>query len=794
MTVSTTERRVGYIGDGITDTFTVPFPFSQKDALSVIRTIGSSSTMLVLNADYAVTGEGDPAGGLITLAAPLTGAARLTIKRETPQTQETDYTPNDPFPAESHEQALDKLTLITQELADDLTRAPLVPEDDAQVGSMALPNVDARMGKLFGFDSAGRPSTSLSAADVAQAVALAKAPGAASLAGNVIYAPALTGSVARTLQDRGGDWVSMLDFMTEAQIADIRGRTALIDVSVPMQTAINEAAAAGLSLYGPAGKYRASGLIIPAGHTGRMFMRLDAKADIVPAADGTIILSVSADANRGGPRVIEGGRFDGEGRPGVTGIALGGTTEALLYTRLRDLVVTRCGEAITARNVQEMICDGVVCFANGEGFVAESSITDGGCTVMQWIGCRFQNNQVNFFGKSSSQFPVGGWLFVSCTFQTGFHSGVVVYGQEPGIGRLDNIAMVNCHFEANNQPSVTANRTVRGKTFAPMSLRISGADLSMSAGCELATTRSQFAILENGSRLIIENSRVPSGQVVQFVCDAASRVYLEGRVMMTGSGNGIASWRGFDWLAGTIGGGLVGAPTLVATDTVANQYSSADQFPNAPLAGDQVGATVSNVLNKEHGELRRIVFLASVGSTGANRAIVEALRVPFALGDYGLMTVLVWSDRAASVAFNMTGEDGTGSFGNVTALLRPGWQRVVIYGQAATAEANGYDLFIYPTDAAGATIEITKMMSIKRAVAEGVEDIVNIIRYGWYDDMLSPVFGSGIPTSGTWPKGKVIVNRGAAVGDPQGWRKVTQGSANVLDTNWVALADLAVAP
>lgn len=63
------------------------------------------------------------------------------------------------------------------------------------------------------------------------------------------------GAVARTLQDKNRDIVSALDFMTPAQIADVRAGTISVDVTAAVQAAINALPAAGGKLYFPAGRY-----------------------------------------------------------------------------------------------------------------------------------------------------------------------------------------------------------------------------------------------------------------------------------------------------------------------------------------------------------------------------------------------------------------------------------------------------------------------------------------------------------------------------------------------------------
>ena len=56
-------------------------------------------------------------GGDVVMNVP-PAAGTLTIVRGTDQTQETDYVPFDPFPAESHETALDKAMFLTSQRVD----------------------------------------------------------------------------------------------------------------------------------------------------------------------------------------------------------------------------------------------------------------------------------------------------------------------------------------------------------------------------------------------------------------------------------------------------------------------------------------------------------------------------------------------------------------------------------------------------------------------------------------------------------------------------------------------------
>lgn len=127
MTISTETSKVQYLGDAVTTDFAVPFYFFDDSHLSVTTFLGTTVTTLVNGVDYIVTGAGNPAGGEVSTTFAVASGATITIVRDVPVTQETDYIPNDPFPADSHEDALDKLTMICQQLTELMDRAIVLP-------------------------------------------------------------------------------------------------------------------------------------------------------------------------------------------------------------------------------------------------------------------------------------------------------------------------------------------------------------------------------------------------------------------------------------------------------------------------------------------------------------------------------------------------------------------------------------------------------------------------------------------------------------------------------------------
>jgi hypothetical protein len=169
MTVSSSTAKAGpYAGAGLPGPFTVPFRFLSASHLQVIRTSSSGlDTTLTLTADYTVSGVGASSGS-VTLTAPLASGERLTIIRNAPFTQLADYVNNDAFPAESHEDALDLLTMQTQQLKERVDSALTLPATVTGVDT-DLPTPESN--KLIGWNEAANALQNFDATTLATIVA-----------------------------------------------------------------------------------------------------------------------------------------------------------------------------------------------------------------------------------------------------------------------------------------------------------------------------------------------------------------------------------------------------------------------------------------------------------------------------------------------------------------------------------------------------------------------------------------------------------------------------------------------
>jgi len=128
VTVSTTSIKNSAAGNGSTTAFSFTFKvFASSEVKVYVRTDSTGAETLKAegtgSANYSVSGVGSASGGTVTFVTAPASGETVVIRRNTAQTQGTDYVENDPFAAEDHETALDKLTHIVQEVQEQLDRS-----------------------------------------------------------------------------------------------------------------------------------------------------------------------------------------------------------------------------------------------------------------------------------------------------------------------------------------------------------------------------------------------------------------------------------------------------------------------------------------------------------------------------------------------------------------------------------------------------------------------------------------------------------------------------------------------
>ncbi len=163
MTLETTVNKVTYVGNGATTSFSYTFRIDEADDLVVILTDAGVDTELSSTL-YSVTGLGEDTGGAVTYplsGSPIASTVQLTILRRLAVVQDTELTNQSTLYPSVLERALDRLTMLSQQNAEKLTRALVFSiADDLQ--ETVLPDSTTRAGKFLTFDEDGNPSVTAS--------------------------------------------------------------------------------------------------------------------------------------------------------------------------------------------------------------------------------------------------------------------------------------------------------------------------------------------------------------------------------------------------------------------------------------------------------------------------------------------------------------------------------------------------------------------------------------------------------------------------------------------------------
>jgi hypothetical protein len=265
MTVQTNTNVASFNGNGVTQIFPIAFKFNNDTDLVVLLADDATgvSSLLTLNSDYTVSGEGDEEGGLINVVVAPAVGKRLIVSRVVDILQMTDLRNQGKFFAEVHEDAFDLLTMIAQQHQSDIARSLRVAETDPEPAR--IPPAAQRAGKLLAFDADGNPTTALPVADSSTELRqeLAASGGAALVglgSGTVAGLADATdqalgdalvpvvqpyaGAVTRTQHQKNAEAVSILDF---GAVGD-----GVTDCTAAVQAAIDSGAH---RIYVPAGVY-----------------------------------------------------------------------------------------------------------------------------------------------------------------------------------------------------------------------------------------------------------------------------------------------------------------------------------------------------------------------------------------------------------------------------------------------------------------------------------------------------------------------------------------------------------
>jgi hypothetical protein len=158
MTISTTTIKNSYSGNGSTTVFNYTFKITDQDDIEVIiRSSDGTETTKTITTHYTVSGVGAANGGSVTFTSGNipSGTETVILRRSTPKTQGVDLIENDPLPANTLEDALDKVTAISQELQEELDRSLKLSRTNTMTSTEFTVGATDRAGKVLGFDSTG---------------------------------------------------------------------------------------------------------------------------------------------------------------------------------------------------------------------------------------------------------------------------------------------------------------------------------------------------------------------------------------------------------------------------------------------------------------------------------------------------------------------------------------------------------------------------------------------------------------------------------------------------------------
>jgi len=162
MTISSTTTKNSYSGNGSTTTFAYGFYIpASTDIQVIVRSATGTETVKAEgtgSTNYAITNVGNASGGnIVFVTAPVSGET-VVLRRNTAKTQATDYVANDPFPAETHESALDKITIIGQDLQEQVDRSLKLSRTNTMTSTEFTVGSSDRASKILAFDSSGELS------------------------------------------------------------------------------------------------------------------------------------------------------------------------------------------------------------------------------------------------------------------------------------------------------------------------------------------------------------------------------------------------------------------------------------------------------------------------------------------------------------------------------------------------------------------------------------------------------------------------------------------------------------
>lgn len=229
MTISSETTRILYAGNDSTTVFAYPFKiYAAADLIVIVRDADGIETVQTLTTHYSVSGAGVATGGNVTMVTAPAATEYLLIMRDAALTQASDYIAGGKFPAETHEDTVDKLTLLMQQLEERLDRSAHIKRTSS-LTDIEISDVTA--GEYLRWNLAGDGIDSIAQVDDLGT-----------------FLQSGTGAVSRTAASKMGERVTVADFGA---------------LATSIQSALDSGAK---EVFAEPGTYNYStGLIVPAG-------------------------------------------------------------------------------------------------------------------------------------------------------------------------------------------------------------------------------------------------------------------------------------------------------------------------------------------------------------------------------------------------------------------------------------------------------------------------------------------------------------------------------------------------
>ncbi len=211
--IESAQPRSDYTGNGVATTFAYTFPVTSKNNVLVTKTLISSgaSTTSVVDVDYTVNGVSNASSAAWTITMPISGAAisslyRITITPNLSLKQLTDFENQGGFNADTHESSFDYLTIVAQQIQEQVDRAVKLGIGSTDSADAILTSIDASKASCTASASAAATSATAAAtsATAAATSATASATSATASAASAASASAIAAGVLTTKGDTVG--------------------------------------------------------------------------------------------------------------------------------------------------------------------------------------------------------------------------------------------------------------------------------------------------------------------------------------------------------------------------------------------------------------------------------------------------------------------------------------------------------------------------------------------------------------------------------------------------------------